>query len=57
MPTPMHGSREIASRYGVDVTSREALSHFFNHTLATLAAETQLAIAQELIDRDGEKSR
>lgn len=57
MPTPMSVYRDIATRYGVDVTSREALSHFFNHTLPQLPAETQLAIAQELREREGEAAR
>jgi hypothetical protein len=53
----MHVYRDIASRYGVDVASREALSRFFNHDLHQLPAETQRAIAEELLDRDGEASQ
>ncbi|MBA5868548.1 MAG: hypothetical protein GDA68_00875 [Nitrospira sp. CR2.1] len=50
-PTSVY--HDIATRYGVDVTSRESL----NHPLPPLPAETQGAIAQELRKRDGEAPR
>ena len=57
MPTPIHVYRDIAAHYGVDVASREALSQFFTHYLPRFLTEVQLAIAQELREREGEVVR
>ena len=42
---------------GVDIASREALNHFFNHDLPQLPAEIHLAIAQDLREREWEAAR
>ena len=54
MPTSMHVYKEIAERHGVNSSSREALDRFYNHDISALSQEEQLAIAQELYDREGE---
>lgn len=37
-------------------SSREALDRFYNHDISALPQEEQLAIAQELYDREGEST-
>jgi len=57
MATPMHVFNEIAGRYGVESTDEEAVDRFFIYHVPKLSQNTQQAILDELLARDGEPPR
>jgi len=55
MATPMFVFAEIAARYGVDRYDQDAVDEFFEYGIHDLTGMEQDAIAQELLERDGEE--
>ena len=54
MATPMRAFREIAARYGVDPTDKDAVDVFYEVTVQGFDFKEQQAIFGELFSRDGE---